>query len=862
MSDSNNVRLIVKSYLSNGWSPIPIPDKSKAPNMKEWTKLRVKADEIPKYFNEEKQNVGVLLGKVSENLVDIDLEWPETVALADTFLPSTSAKFGRNSKQKSHWLYQCKDLPKTRKFQLSESLSTGTEHDLVPVEVRTTGQTLFPPSVHPSGEEIYWNINGNMEPAVVDREELTDAVNKLALAAVLTRFYPSEGKRNDAALAITSIFLQGGLSPTETELYVSEIARVAGDEEWKQRGNNVEKTAEKIANKEPVTGSGRIEELMGEGVACVVREWLGEKNKGNGKGKKNETLPPQSVVGTQLSNLFRDNITYDVTSENWYKFDNKIWVKNTEHSVFQRIIHEINTQYQGIGYSYAYISGVASFINKLNCIEKWEQSKEYLPLENGVLNLTTMELEEHKPDLCFNWILPYPYNVLEDCPTTKKWLLETVGGDEGMVQILRAWMNAVIKGRTDLQKYLETIGPGGTGKSTFQRLVSDLIGENNRAVTELKEIEQNRFEAASIYGKRLLQITDEKGFTGNVDKLKAITGQDPIRYEQKNKQQGASFTASCMVMIAANENIQSADYTSGLERRRLTLFFEHQPDVVDRDLQSSLRKELSGILNWCLELSDAKVTEIISNPSSVSSAAANMKFRMLLETNPIIAWIHTNIVLDENVETNIGNKSTWHGELQNTSIWLYPNYLEWCEAQNNNPLSVKKFSPTLFDVIKSQLKIPVTKLSGRDGSRFRGIRIRKRNDDDMPSPVTGFGLDLDVMSGDGLVMDRDNNKTQQRQDCVMDVMDVTDQTQFSNKRYPTHNEGADNSLKNSSSIKNGDNPSHPSHPSQPPANINTTTITQSVTNPSHVKDFKKKFKYSGLTPTRIRRLEKYHQTRH
>ena len=64
-------------------------------------------------------------------------------------------------------------------------------------------------------------------------------------------------------------------------------------------------------------------------------------------------------------------------------------------------------------------------------------------------------------------------------------------------------MKATVTERGDLQRYMELIGYGGSGKGTILRLLTQLVGKNNIAVTDLKQLEKNRFETASFYGKKL-----------------------------------------------------------------------------------------------------------------------------------------------------------------------------------------------------------------------------------------------------------------------------------------------------------------------------------------------------------------------
>ena len=58
-----------------------------------------------RYFNGAAQNIGVLLGEASGDLVDLDLDCYEAVHMASSLLPPTDAVFGGASKRRSHWLY-------------------------------------------------------------------------------------------------------------------------------------------------------------------------------------------------------------------------------------------------------------------------------------------------------------------------------------------------------------------------------------------------------------------------------------------------------------------------------------------------------------------------------------------------------------------------------------------------------------------------------------------------------------------------------------------------------------------------------------------------------------------------------------
>lgn len=168
------------AYRRRGWRVIPIPARSKNPGRPGWPQERWEETDLPPLFAQG-QNVGVLMGEPSGNLVDVDIDRREALQLAHRFLPPTDAVFGRESNPASHCLYVCKT--ETKKYALPAGWVGDGEKDTL-VEIRATGaQTVFPGSVHPEGEPIVWKSQG--EPAPVETATLVAAVQCLHAAAVV-----------------------------------------------------------------------------------------------------------------------------------------------------------------------------------------------------------------------------------------------------------------------------------------------------------------------------------------------------------------------------------------------------------------------------------------------------------------------------------------------------------------------------------------------------------------------------------------------------------------------------------------------------------------------------------------------------
>ena len=189
---SGPVQAAAAKYVARGWAPVPIPYKKKAPIIKAWQKLEIGAADVPSYFNGKELNIGILLGESSGGLLDVDVDCDEALRLRK-LLPITSCKFGRKSKLESHILYLVEgELPKTKKF-------TDPDGQCL-IELRSTGaQTVFPPSVHPSGESIQFDEDG--EPSQIPGSTLLGSVTLVACGSLLIRHWPVKGSRHELALA-------------------------------------------------------------------------------------------------------------------------------------------------------------------------------------------------------------------------------------------------------------------------------------------------------------------------------------------------------------------------------------------------------------------------------------------------------------------------------------------------------------------------------------------------------------------------------------------------------------------------------------------------------------------------------------
>lgn len=276
---------------SRGWTPLPIMAGQKRPALPQWSTLRYSSDEDVRQVFEEAvegrgaSGVGLLLGEASGGLVDVDLDHPKALRLRDLFLPPTPMMTGRATTRRSHYWYEVTgNLPEsTRRYAMP-----GGE---VSVELRSSGgQTVIPPTVHPSGEHYLWEGDewgGEQGPAQIDGKVLAARVATLAMACVLVDGWPQRGGRHDAYLALAGALLRYGTRDAvmvhplwEAVLpnFIRALAEATDDEDGPgQRADEVMgSTMERLRAGRAVQGFPTLATLIGDDRVDLVRQYARE----------------------------------------------------------------------------------------------------------------------------------------------------------------------------------------------------------------------------------------------------------------------------------------------------------------------------------------------------------------------------------------------------------------------------------------------------------------------------------------------------------------------------------------------------------------------------------------------------------
>lgn len=165
----------------------PVLNAGKKPRGSAWNKQpRITAETVDASFPPNKPtNIGVLLGPVSGNLMDVDMDCDAAVALASTYLPETRS-FGPEGLPPTHRIYRLVgDRIPAETDKLKHTTLNGTKipkragmSDTI-IETRwADGHTVFPGSINAAGQKIVWH-DINVPIATLEWSELEANVVRL-----------------------------------------------------------------------------------------------------------------------------------------------------------------------------------------------------------------------------------------------------------------------------------------------------------------------------------------------------------------------------------------------------------------------------------------------------------------------------------------------------------------------------------------------------------------------------------------------------------------------------------------------------------------------------------------------------------
>ena len=241
-------------------------------------------------------------------------------------------------------------------------------------------------------------------------------------------------------------------------------------------------------------------------------------------------------------------------------------------------------------------------INKIKAqtysdLEKFDTDPNLITVENGILNLETLELEPHNPNHLSRVLLPVEYNkpkfenIEDNLKDTLFWKYLknsfTVNGkfqQKEFETVLEVIASPIIKRHVD-EKAFMFLGGGENGKSVCLSYIQSLIGKDNVSNIALQDISEDKFLRANLVGKSANIFPDlEQNELRHTGKVKAITSNEGIEVQKKH-QQGFTLYPFCKLLFSCNRFPKVFDQSQGFFRRWIIVKwerdFENDPERIE-----------------------------------------------------------------------------------------------------------------------------------------------------------------------------------------------------------------------------------------------------------------------------------------
>ena len=307
---------------------------------------------------------------------------------------------------------------------------------------------------------------------------------------------------------------------------------------------------------------------------------------------------------------------------------------------------------------------------------------DYLCINNGMLNVRSLELREHDFRYFATNKLNVSYNP-DAVPICERWLefMDQNIQTEKVIMQVQEFFGYCLYRKTPFAKALLALGPGSDGKSTMLNILRELVGRDNVSSIALQEME-DQFLRSSLYQK-MVNISTEVGSRAiESPYFKAITAGDPINAAFKH-QNTFTFTPYAKQIFAANKLPRVLDNSDGYYRRILPIqfkrqFLENDPDT-DPFLENALMEELTGIFHWSLIglhrlLDQGRFTDCEETRELL------MSYKRL--NNPIVCFIEDECTLGDDYTV--------------AKAELYERYEGYCRTNRYKALSRENFFRELY----------------------------------------------------------------------------------------------------------------------------------------------------------------------
>lgn len=288
---------------------------------------------------------------------------------------------------------------------------------------------------------------------------------------------------------------------------------------------------------------------------------------------------------------------------------------------------------------------------KDKCDSVEESSEKYICLANGILDIKTLKLQAHTPEIITRNKIDLSYYEQTQNEEIDTIMNNLSVNDNEIVQLLYEMIGYCLYRGMPFQKVFMLVGNGANGKSTLLNMITRVLGENNVSHVDLKEISTNRFGKSELYMK-LANIADDcsSSYLEDISTMKRLTGESYTSIEFKG-QNSFSAKINTKMIMSYNTIPQINDTTDGLTRRLviipLNAVFKKRNNNYDPFISEKLRKKEN--LEYVLYKSIQAIHEVLKRKEFTVPTQVKLETEEYIRENNPIATFLFEMYTDEEV---------------------------------------------------------------------------------------------------------------------------------------------------------------------------------------------------------------------
>ncbi|WP_270323820.1 DNA primase family protein [[Eubacterium] hominis] len=321
-----------------------------------------------------------------------------------------------------------------------------------------------------------------------------------------------------------------------------------------------------------------------------------------------------------------------------------------------------------------------------------------IAFRNGLYNILDDSFVPFTHEHVITNKIEYDYNPNAYCKLTDDTLNKMSCNDPAIRSLMEEMVGYTFYRRNEIGKFFILTGEKNNGKSTFLDMIVTLLGANNTAALDLKELSE-RFKTAELFGK-LANIGDDIGdeFVANTGVLKKLVTGDRMNVERKG-QNPFDFNNYSKLLFSANNipRMGKGKDSAALLRRIVIIPFDAKFSKSDPDFQPLIKYKLreQSSMEYLIQLGIKGLKRVLENNGFTESEKVQKSIDEYEETNnPIISFFKEIDVSEiENEPTNE----------------IYKKYQEFCISTSLQAISAGEFTKQVksyfnLEVVNKKIK--------------------------------------------------------------------------------------------------------------------------------------------------------------